>query len=350
MKRESYLFDGIVNKENIYKAILRSSKGKTKRREVQKILNNIDYYTNEIYKILSSKSYIPSEYRVSIIYDSLNKKERTISKPKYYPDQVIQYCLMNILEPILIRKMYLYSCGSIKGRGTSFGKKNLRKWLDKDIRGTKYCLKMDVRKFYPSINKERLKDKFRKIIKDENCLWLINVIIDSHKNGIPLGNYTSGFFSNYYLTDLDNFIKENLKIKYYVRYVDDLVILHSNKKYLREALSKINLFLNNEDLVLKYNYQIFNIKERDIDFLGYRFFRDKTILRKRNMIRISRRSKRIYKKDKVHFKDACAIVSYYGWIKNSDSYKFYNNYISNYVSINKMKKIISEHTKNNQVI
>lgn len=230
MKRESYLFDGIVNKENIYKAILRSSKGKTKRREVQKILNNIDYYTNEIYKILSSKSYIPSEYRVSIIYDSLNKKERTISKPKYYPDQVIQYCLMNILEPILIRKMYLYSCGSIKGRGTSFGQKNLRKWLDKDIKGTKYCLKMDVRKFYPSINKERLKDKFRKIIKDENCLWLINVIIDSHKNGIPLGNYTSGFFSNYYLTDLDNFIKENLKIKYYVRYVDDLV------NYIREKI------------------------------------------------------------------------------------------------------------------
>lgn len=209
---------------------------------------------------------------------------------------------------------------------------------------------MDVRKFYPSINKDRLKEKFRRIIKDENCLWLINKIIDSNDKGIPLGNYTSGFFSNYYLTDLDNFIKGNLKIKYYVRYVDDLVILHSNKKYLREVLSKISMFLSNEDLVLKYNYQIFNLKYRDIDFLGYRFFRDKTILRKRNMFRISRRVKSISKRSVISFKDASAVISYYGWIINSDSYNFYNNYIKMYADVNQMKKIISDYYKNNQIL
>lgn len=102
---------------------------------MKRVLNNIDYYVEKIYKLLSTKSYVPSEYKISIIYDNLNKKERMISKPNYYPDQIIQYSLMNVLEPILLRKMYLYSCGSIPGRGTSFGHKIIRKWLDKDIPG-----------------------------------------------------------------------------------------------------------------------------------------------------------------------------------------------------------------------
>lgn len=347
MKREGYVFEKIANKANIQSAIIKSSKGKTKRKEVQKILNNFDYYVDSIYNMLINKSYIPSEYRISVIYDALNKKNRTISKPKYYPDQIIHYCLINILEPILVRKMYIYSCGSISKRGTSYGYKHLRKWLDNDVKGTKYCLKMDIKKFYPSIDKDILKNKFERIIKDKNCLWLINIIIDSNKDGIPLGNYTSGFFSNYFLTGLDFYIKEKLKPQHYLRYVDDLVILHSNKRQLHQMLVNIDKYLKAENLLLKKNYQIFNISVRDIDFLGYRFFRNKTILRKRNMIRISRRVQSIYKKKTIIFKDACAMVSYNGWILNSDSYHFYNCRIKQFVKIQTMKQIISVYAKNN---
>ncbi len=195
MKRIGYLYEQIIDKDNIRKAIINSSKGKRKRINVIKVYDNIEHYTEIIYKMLSEKSYVPSKYKISIIYDSGNKKFREISKPRYFPDQVIHYCLMQVLEPILLKKFYLYSCGSIPRRGTSFGHKHLRRWLDRDIKNTKYCLKMDIRKFYPSIDKTIIKNKFIKIIKDKDTLWLINSIVDSDCTGIPLDNYTSGWFS-----------------------------------------------------------------------------------------------------------------------------------------------------------
>lgn len=240
MKRIGYLYDKIIDKNNIKRAIINSSKCKRKRKTVLKVYNNIDNYTDKIYKMLNDKSYIPSKYKISLIYDSGNKKFREISKPRYFSDQVIHYCIMQVLEPILMKKFYLYSCGSIPGRGTSFGHKHLRRWLDNDILNTKYCLKMDIRKFYPSINKEIMKDKFSKIIKDKDTLWLINSIVDSDCVGIPLGNYTSGWFSNFFLTDLDKYIKEKLYAKYYIRYVDDLVILDSNKKQFYQSKMHTN--------------------------------------------------------------------------------------------------------------
>lgn len=347
MKRIGYLYSEISSIENIKKSIYKSSLGKKKRSEVKKVLNNIKYYSNQIKIMLENESYIPSEYKICTIYDFLNKKERVISKPKYYPDQIIQYCLMSVLEPILIKKMYLYSCGSIPKRGTSFGHKNIRKWLDNDLFNTKYCLKLDIRKFYPSINKIILKDKFEKIIKDKQTLNLINLIIDSDCKGIPLGNYTSGYFSNFYLNDLDFFIKKDLKVKHYIRYVDDLVLFSSNKRKLKKILSEINIFLLKEKLIVKNNYQIFSTYEKDIDFLGYRFYKNKTILRKRNMIRISRKAKKISKSDVISLNSACSLMSYYGWIKHSNSYNFYLKEIKPYVKISLMKKIISENSKIN---
>lgn len=349
MKRIGYLYDKIIDKNNIRKAIINSSKGKRKRKAVFKVYNNIDYYTEKIYTILNEKTYIPSDYKTSLIYDSGNKKFREISKPRYYPDQIIHYCLIQVLEPILMKKFYLYSCGSIPGRGTSFGHKHLRKWLDNDQKKTKYCLKMDIKKFYPSINKEIMKNKFNKIIKDKDTLLLINNIVDSDCIGIPLGNYTSGWFSNFFLTDLDKYIKEKLCAKYYIRYVDDLVILDSNKKQLRKMLLEIKRFLKKEDLELKKNYQIFKIESRDIDFLGLRFFREKTILRKRNMFKVSRKAIKVSKSKKVSYKDACGVISYYGWIKHSNSYNFYINRIKPYARIKDMKKVISNYSKEKQI-
>jgi hypothetical protein len=345
MKRAGYLYDKIIDKENIRKAIEKSSKGKLKRNYVKRVLANEEFCINSIYELLSSKELIKFNYKEVKIYDVLNKKERIISKPNYFPDQIIHYCIMNVLEPILLKKMYGYSCGSIPKRGTSFGSKNLRKWLDQDVKGTKYCLKMDVRKFYPSINNEILKLKFRNIIKDNDCLRLIDNVIDSIPRGIPLGNYTSGWFSNFFLNDLDYYIKNELKIKYYMRYVDDLVLLHGDKKRLHKVLELIKIFLKSEDLELKNNYQIFKIEDRGIDFLGFRFFREKTILRKRNMYRMTRKARKISSNQNISFKDACGMISYYGWIKNSDSHKFYNNKIKKYISIDNMKRIVSNYCK-----
>jgi hypothetical protein len=236
--------------------------------------------------------------------------------------------------------MYLYSCGSVPKRGTGFAKKTLRKWLDNDPKGTKYCLKMDISKYYPSIDNEILKLNLNEKIKDKDCLWLANTIIDS-AIGLPIGNYTSQWFANYFLEGLDHFVKEQLHAAYYVRYVDDLVILGTNKKILHAMKHKIDHYLKEIDLKLKDNWQVFKLDSRDIDFLGYRFFRDRTILRKTNALRIRRRCKKIHKKSVLSLKDASAIISYWGWVKHSNSYRFYKNCFASMVNIWEARKVIS---------
>lgn len=319
---------------------MKSSIGKRSQARVKKIIDSIDEYAIKIQRLLANKTYKPSPYIIKIIQDGASKKTRTIHKPKYYPDQIIHWALMLQLQPIIMRGMYKYSCGNIPGRGTSYGQKILRKWLDADYKGTKYCLKMDISKFYPSIDNKVMKRMFRRKIKDKDCLWLIDTIIDSNQ-GMPIGNYTSQWFSNFFLEGLDHYIKEKLGVKYYIRYVDDLVLLGPNKKRLYKIRIAIAEYLKSIKLIMKDNWQVFKVNSRAIDFLGFRFFRSKTILRKRNALRIRRRLSKIRKKGKLNYKDACAVISYWGWIKRSNSFNFYNKYVKPIVSVGKAKKVVS---------
>jgi hypothetical protein len=280
---------------------------------------------------------------VKTIRDGATQKERVISKPRFFPDQVIHWALMLQLQDVLQRGMYEYSCGSVPGRGTSTAQRMVRRWLDADYKGTKYCLKMDISKFYPSIDADLLKAQFRRVTKDPHCLWLIDSIIDSSAPGLPIGNYTSQWFANFFLQGLDHFIKETLGVKYYVRYVDDLVLLGPSKKALHRARKAISEYLAGMKLALKANWQVFLINRRAIDFVGFRFYRDHTTLRRRNALRIRRRMKRIGLKNRLNYKDACAVVSYWGWITRSDSYRYYQTYVRPLVNIAAAKRRISDY-------
>jgi len=350
MKRVGYIYERICEIDNIKRAIMKSSKGKRDQPRVKRIISNIDFYAGEVQKLLIDKKYVPSPYTVKVIKDVANKKTRIIHKPKYYPDQIIHWALMLQLQPIIMRGMYKYSCGSVPGRGPSFGRKAVRKWLDTDTKNTKYCLTMDISQFYPSLKNEITQQKFDRKIKDNDCLWLIKVIIYS-ANVLTMGSYTSPWFSNFALQDLDYFIKQELKAVYYIRYVDDMNIFGRNKKELHKMARKIIEYLKeNLGLDIKLNWQVFRCdyidkngkrRGRSLDFLGFRFFWDKTILRKRNSLRIRRRIKKISKKHWLNSKDASAVVSYWGWIKHSNSYRFYNSYVKPFASIRKAKKVVS---------
>ena len=329
-------------------AIANSSLGKRKQKRVKAILDNEEYYARKIQDMLLKKQYVPSPYAIKTVQDGSSGKIRTIYKPRFYPDQIIHWALMLQLQPIMMRGMYEYNCGSVPGRGTSYGQNTLRKWLDTDYKNTKYCLKMDVSKFYPSVDNDTLKEMFRRKIKDKDCLWLIDRIIDSSQ-GLPIGNYTSQWFANFFLQGLDHYIKEKLGVKYYIRYVDDLVLLGSNKKKLHKAREAISDYLNNINLSLKGDWQVFKVNSRAIDFLGFRFYRNKTILRKRNALRIRRRMRKIQKKDVLTPKDACAVISYWGWIKRSDSYNFYHKYVRPIISVGYAKKVVSNYAKANNL-
>ena len=345
MKRVGNIFDKITDLSNIELAICHASKGKTKRKNVSKIMDSPTYYAMQIQNMLKTKTYKPSPYVEMVIHDGNRKKERVIYKPAFYPDQCIHWALMQQIEPILRRGMYYWSCASIKGRGLHHGMRKLKRALVEDRKNTKYCLKLDVKKFYPSIDKQCLKNKFRRVIKDENTLWLIDSIIDSAESGVPIGNYTSQWFANFYLQDLDHYIKEVLGIKYYIRYMDDMVLFSNNKKKLHKAKEMIDEFVAKDHLRIKENWQLFKTDSRPLDFLGYRFYRGYTTLRRGNFLRIKRRVKKIYKKGELNYHDACAVLSYNGWIIHANSFHYTQKYIKPYIDYKKCKEVIRDETR-----
>ncbi len=186
MKRKGNIYPLIIETNNIKRAILNASKGKKDRKSVKRINDNIDHYTLEIQRMLKNKTYIPSPYIEMKIQDGTRKKERIIYKPKFYPDQCIHWALMQQIESLLMRGMYEFCCASIRNRGIHYASRHIKKILVRDRKNTKYCLKLDVKKFYPSIDKEILKRKFMRIIKDRDTLELLDLIIDSSKQGLPI--------------------------------------------------------------------------------------------------------------------------------------------------------------------
>lgn len=186
MKRIGNIYTKLCDKSNIKQAILKAAVRKKNRKNVTRIIDDIDYYVDEIYKMLVSKNVKLSPYKKMKIHDGASKKERIIFKPAFYPDQCIHWCIMLQLQPLLQKGMYEYCCASIPNRGIHYGAKHLKRILKDDRKNTKYCLKLDVKKFYPSIDKFYMKKKFRGIIKDSDMLDLIDKIIDSSEKGLPI--------------------------------------------------------------------------------------------------------------------------------------------------------------------
>lgn len=349
IKRIEHLYDKIIDINNIKQAIINASKKKRSRKSVQRILENVDFYALEIQNILKDKSYIPSPYVEETIKDGASGKERIIFKPRFYPDQCIHWAIMQIIEPHIAKGMYEYSCGSVPKRGIHYAQKRVKRWIERDRKHTKYILQIDITKFYPSVSHDVLKQMLRRKFKDKSLLWLMDSIIDSVERGLPIGNYTSQWLANFYLQGFGHFIKQDLKVKYYVRYMDDCIMFGNNKKKRHKARKEIETYLESIGLNVKDNWQIYRLDKRPLDFLGFKFYRTHITMRKRNALRIKRRAKKIYKKEKLNFKDSAAMLSYLGWLKHSNSYNYYLKNIKPYVNIKDMKEVVrNESKKRNQ--
>ena len=223
-----------------------------------------------------------------------------------------------IWKSIFIKQTY----SSIKNRGIHACAKDVRFALDNFPKETKYCLKLDIHKFYPSIDHEILKKIIRIKIKDNRLLKLLDDIIDSAP-GVPIGNYLSQFFANLYLAYFDHWVKETLRCKFYFRYADDIVIMGNDKELLNLTLLNINYYLTTKlKLELKPNYQIFPVDSRGIDFVGYRFYHSHTLLRKSIKVKINRLLDR-YERGYITLSKLKIIMqSYFGWLKYCNSKPF----------------------------
>lgn len=352
MKTYKHLMEKIASEENIKAAIMNASKKKRNRKDVKEVLQDIDTHTEKIQKILLSGTYEAHIDTPCVINEGTHHKVRRIRKPHFKYDQIIHHCIIQVLQPIFSKPMYEYSCGSIPKRGAHYRKKRIEKWLRNDVKNTKYVFKMDIKHFYESVDKEILKQMLERKIRDRQAMELINKVIDSCERGLPLGNYTSQWFANFMLTPLDHYIKEQLHAKYYMRYMDDMVIFGRNKKELHKIHKEIEKYLKEKlKLKIKENWQIFRFeykgRGRPLDFMGWQFYRDKTILRKSIFIRIMRKARKVGKHTTI--KGAQGMISYMGYIKHTDTYGSYAQYIRPYVNIGKLKKFVAkrERSKNN---
>lgn len=293
--------------DNLYLADKKARKGKAAQYGV--ILHDQNSEANlwNLHQMLRDKTYTTSAYTTFNIYEP---KERVIFRLPYFPDRITHHAVMNVLEEIFVSRFTADTYSCIKGRGIHGAFYNLKSALN-NRDATKYCLKLDIKKFYPNIDHEILKQMLRRKIKDEDLLWLLDEIIDS-TSGLPIGNYLSQYLANYYLSYFDRWIKDELRVRHYFRYADDIVILSDNKKHLHEVLFQIKQYLSdNLKLIVKENYQVFPVAARGIDFVGYVFYHTHILLRKS--------IKQNFARMMSNRRNRASIASYNGWAAHCDS-------------------------------
>lgn len=331
VKRYGNLFEKICDIENLRLAHKNARKDKLFYKEVKMVDANVDFYLKQIQEILINKTYKVSEYAISIINDK--GKERELMKLPYFPDRIIQWAIMLQIEEIFTRTFCNHSCASIKYRGIRKASEITTKYM-KDRFNIEYCLKIDISKFYPNINHFILKRLLRKKFKDKHLLELLDMIIDSYpdKKGVPIGSYLSQFLANFYLTYFDHWLKETMKIKYVIRYMDDMVIFHYSKAYLHWLRKKMDEYLMEQlKLKIKPNWQVFPSNIRGVDFVGYRHFHDFKLLRKSTYKKFKRRMLEIRIKQnkgkRINYSEWCSANSYDGWLKWCNSFRLRMKYL-----------------------
>lgn len=363
-KSFNHQFEKLIEKSNIEQAVETPAKqklSKKARRTARQILQNKEEVQKQFReKLINGEPLARRKHRATLIQDGSSKKVRLILKPDLMFEQMLHHAVVQIMQPIFMRGMYEFSCGSIPGRGPHYGKKYIEKFIRKRKADIKYVLKFDIKKFYPSIDTEILKQKLRRIIHDEKMMFVLEQIIDSniavfpdgHEEslGVPIGYYTSQWFANFYLQDLDHYIKQDLKAAGLFHYVDDYVIFGRNKKELHKMLEAIRIKLAEIGLTIKENHQVFRFdyidkkdgkrKGRPIDFMGFKFYRDKTTLRRSIMLKATRKARKMSKKKKLTWFDSCQLLSYMGYFLHTDTYGVFQKYIKPYVNIKNCKQRI----------
>lgn len=308
MKRYGNLWHQVIDFENLFKASRQAQRGKRYRENVLRFNYHLESELIQLQQQLSAQTYRPGEYRTFEIFEP---KWRIISAAPYR-DRVVHHALCNVIAPIFERTFIPDSYANRVGFGTHRALKKFTTFA----RSSPYVLQCDIKKYFPSIDREILKTMLRRKIKCKNTLWLIDLIIDNsndqlpvldyfpgddlltpiqRKRGLPIGNLTSQFFANVYLNGFDHFIKEQLKVKQYVRYVDDFALFSDSHSFLADARTEIETHLTRLRLKIHpVKSQLFETKH-GANFLGFRIFPDCIRVRSDNLKRGRKRLRKLQK-------------------------------------------------------
>lgn len=318
MKRHGDLFQRIVSLDNLHEAYRKARKGKRWQRVVEEFEQDVDGNLESLREALINKSFTTAPYQTRVIREP---KKRIVFILPFYPDRIVQHGLIQVVGPIWDKLFICDSYACRVGKGIHRGSIRTREFLRKN----RYVLKADIAKFYPSVDHDILYGIIQRKIKCKDTLWLIRDIIYSYGGGknVPIGNYTSQWFGNLYLNELDQWLKHEWKIRYYIRYCDDFLLFHNDKRFLHEVKDAIETFIDKRLQLAFSRWSIFPVTQ-GIDFLSYRHFPDYVLLRKSTTKRVRDRLQKLpdwLREGKVtpeQFRSS--VASTRGWLQWADTY------------------------------
>ena len=351
-KRIGFLYEKMVDREFIRNVIYDASRGRRKRFDIEPVLADIDNRVEEMYALLRDGTFKPSPGKTKLIYDVSSEKPRSLTIVPFWPDAIVQWCVVTVLKPIILRGMSPWSCASIPGRGCRRVRAHIQEVMHRDPENTRYCAELDIKKFYPSIPLDKLIGALRHKIKDERLLELVHRMLAPYGPGLPIGFYLCQWLANFYLEPLDHLIMDQPGVKYMTRHMDNLVLFGSSSSGLHAARIAIVQFVQERlALTIKANWQIFPTRARRVAAVGYRYSATNTILRKRNFLRLTRQCRRVRKKQrrgmKISFAQASGIISRIGQLQHCNSRTTMHKYVQP-LDTEQLKEVIRNESKRRQ--
>jgi retron-type reverse transcriptase len=325
------LYRELCSYKNLKLAYKKARKRKTQRDYVIDFERNLKENLLQLRSDLLFLSYKPRSLVTFILRDP---KTRKISKSDFR-DRIVHHALCNIIEPYFEKSFIHDSYANRIGKGTLNAIKRFdafKRKVSKNNTSLCFLLKADIKQYFENVSHDILKTIIKKKISDKRVLWLINIILSNHVTkikgkGMPLGNLTSQFFANIYLNELDQFVKHKLKAKYYIRYVDDFVILHNDKFILEQYKKEINKFLVNKLILeLHQDKSKITILNKGVKFLGMRLFPTHKIIIKRNLRKFKKKLSKLkilLEEKKIEYDEFYDFLE--GWCaytSNADTYNY----------------------------
>ena len=312
--------------EKMIEAHERAKKGKMNRFEVLNFELNLESNIVNLVEKIKKGQYETGNYRSFVVHEP---KTREIKALPYIDRVVHQWYVHEFIKPYLVPKFIKDTYACIDNRGTHKAVDTVEKYMrlmQRRAGNDYYILKMDIKKYFYTIDQEILYHIMNEYISEKKLLSFTKTLIfsEADKIGIPIGNYTSQFFANIYLDKLDKFIKHELKIRYYVRYMDDFVILIGNRDAAKKLFKKIEIFIEN-NLKLSLNHKSrYYPSPLGVNFCGYRIWNTHRLVRNRSKKKIKKQIKKwnyLFSKNKLDSKKfILSFNSWLGHIKHADSY------------------------------
>lgn len=367
-KKIKNVWQEICSFENLYKAYLNARKNKRFRDEVLDFTNNLEDNLFQLREELLNLTYKEGEYKQFYVHEP--KKRLIMALP--FRDRVVQWAVYQVVNPYFVKGYIKDSYACIKGRGTHQAIQRLHYWLRKIGNKNKdekwYYLKTDITKYFYRVSHRVVLKHVGKKVKDEELMWYFEQTINSNVMpfglplgynadeiktkdrlfdvGMPIGSLISQMLANINLNPLDQYCKRILGIKYYIRYMDDVIILHNNKKELHEWKRLIEKFLNEELELHLNNKTAIRPVSLGIEFVGYRAWNTHIKLRKSTALKMKRRLKNIkkqYENGEIELQDVKAtMASYHGLMKHCNSYNLQNKIFESFVLVRKNEEKESE--------